>query len=127
MPPAAAAEMPTAVGSLLDQNPWSEQDSGSPSDLEMWAMPSETQEQEIGETESAKQNANASGAACPTGRGSRLDTERPKEKEKERVAGDPFSCLLSAVLFEPAGNNMTVTNSCAVLAATKFCDLSCGY
>jgi len=119
--------MPTAVGSLLDQNPWSEQDSGSPSDLEMWAMPSETQEQEIGETESAKQNANASGAACPAGRGSRLDTERPEEKEKERVEGDPFSCLLSAVLVEPAGNNMTVTNSCAVLAATKFCGRPCGY
>ena len=122
MPPAAAAEMPTAVGSLLDQNPWSEQDSGSPSDLEMWAMPSETQEQEIGETESAKQNANASGAACPAGRGSRLETERPEEKEKERVEDDPFSCLLSAGLFEPAGNNMTVTEFCdAVLAATKFC------
>ena len=120
--------MPTAVGFLLDQNPWNERDSGSPSDLEMWAMPSETQEQEIGETESAKQNANASGAACPAGRGSRLDTERPEEKEKERVEGDPFSCLLSAVLFEPAGNNMTVTEFCdAVLAATKFCDLSCGY
>ena len=119
--------MPTAVGSLLDQNPWNEQDSGSPSDLEMWAMPSETQEQEIGETESAKQNANASDAACPAGRGSRLATEDQREKEKERVEDDPFSCLLSAVLVEPAGNNMTVTNSCAVLAATKFCDLSCGY
>ena len=47
-----------------------------------------------------------------------------REKEKERVEGDTFSCLLSAVLFEPAGNNMTVTKSCAVLAATKFCDLS---
>ena len=50
-----------------------------------------------------------------------------REKEKERVEGDTFSCLLSAVLVEPAGNNMTVTKFCAVLAATKFCDLSCGY
>ena len=48
-----------------------------------------------------------------------------REKEKERVEDDPFSCLLSAGLFEPAGNNMTVTEFCdAVLAATKFCDLS---
>ena len=56
-----------------------------------------------------------------------------REKEKERVEDDPFSCLLSADLFGPAGNNMTVTISCAVLAllnfvavlaATKFCDLS---
>ena len=81
MQPAAAAEMPTAAGHLLDQNPWNEQDSGSPSDLEMWAMPSETQEQESGETESAKQNANASGAACPAGRGSRLDTESAIPRE----------------------------------------------
>ena len=45
-----------------------------------------------------------------------------REKEKERVEDDPFSCLLSAGLFEPAGNNMTVTEFCdAVLAATKFC------
>ena len=119
--------MPTAVGFLLDQNPWNEQDSGSPSDLEMWAMPSETQEQESGETESAKQNANASVAACPAGSGSRLATEDQREKEKERVEDDPFSCLLSAGLSEPAGSNMTVTISCAVLAATKFCGRPCGY
>ena len=48
-----------------------------------------------------------------------------REKEKERVEDDPFSCLLSAGLFEPAGNNMTGTEFCdAVLAATKFSDLS---
>ena len=48
-----------------------------------------------------------------------------REKEKERVEDDPFSCLLSAGLFEPASNNMTVTKFCdAVLAATKFCDLA---
>ena len=47
-----------------------------------------------------------------------------REKEKERVEDDPFSCLLSAVLFEPASNNMTVTKFCEVLAATKFCDLA---
>ena len=32
-----------------------------------------------------------------------------REKEKERVEGDPFSCLLSAVLFEPAGKDTRVT------------------
>ena len=72
-------------------------------------MPSETQEQGSGETESAKQNANASGAACPTGSDSQLGTRRPEQqKEKERVEGDTFSCSLSAVLLEPAGTDMTV-------------------
>ena len=56
-----------------------------------------------------------------------------REKEKERVEDDTFSCSLSAVLDEPASNNMIVTdfvtslrllNVCAVLVATKFCDLS---
>ena len=47
-----------------------------------------------------------------------------REKEKERVEGDTFSCSLSAVLLGPAGTDMTVNKFYAVLAATKFCDLS---
>ena len=112
----AETEMPNAADF---QSPWIELDSGSPSDPEMWEMPSETQEQGSGETESAKQNANASGAACPAGSDSQLGTGRPEqEKEKERVEDDTFSCSLSAVLLEPAGTDMTVI---------KILSCSCGY
>ena len=111
--------MPNAADSQRGQSLWIELDSGSPSDLEMWEMPSETQEQGSRETESAKQNANAFGAACPAGSDSQLGTRRPEqEKEKERVEGDTFSCSLSAVLLEPAGTDMTVI---------KILSCSCGY